>query len=135
MTRLEESKREQIITELQRYIAPDDIILAIFSSSGGEPLPANDEKIHRAIYELKKKYPQWLGAFSFSRNDVYPFSKLLERVLLRLEISHLVIVKNPNLIIPPESKQYIQENVLPLFTEEQKEQLKQMGELFKQLVG
>jgi len=96
------TRKEEIITELRRYIAPDDIILAVFSLSGRELLPADEEKIHRAVCELKKKYPQLLEIFSFSRNDVYPFSKLLERVLLRLEIARLVTIENPNLRIPPE---------------------------------
>jgi hypothetical protein len=129
---MKDEERQQLIRDLRQYIAPDDIIMGMLFYCKRELLPYNVEKIHRSVYEVKRKYPQLLKDFSFSRNDVYPFSKLLERVLFNLCVSDLIKIGDSYLQIPPESKQYIQENVLPLFKEEQREQLKLMGELFEQ---
>ena len=116
---------------------PDDVVAAMFSFFDGETIPLDVRKIHAAMYEVKKKFPEMLGEFSFSENDVYPFSRLLERVFFRLQNSSLISTVNPDFkecIIRSESKEYIEKNVLPLFEEDEKIKLEKMGKAFERLV-
>jgi hypothetical protein len=121
--------------KIKKYITADDIIACILSFIKEEKIPLDSQKIHSTFYSLKKQFPDLLNEFSFSENDVYPYSKLLERVLFRLQNSDLISTINPEFrvcIITKESKQFIQERILPLFDESQQKKLKEMAKLFEQ---
>lgn len=109
----------------------------MFSFFDCENIPLNIKKIHTAMYEIKKKFPDMLEEFSFSVNDIYPFSRLLERIFFRLQNSSLISTVNPDFkecIVRNQSKEYIQKTVLPLFTKDEQEKLEKMGKEFEQLV-
>jgi len=130
-------ERQKIIKDLQQCITSDDVIATMISFLGGEQFPLDSRKIHSAVHEIKTKFPELLAEFSFTRNDVYPFSRLLERVLFRLINSGLVYYIGPDMkvgIISNKSKQHIKKNILPLFGREDQEKLAQMGRLFEQLI-
>jgi len=115
----------------------DDVVAAMFSFFDSETIPLDVRKIHTAMYEVKREFPEMLKEFSFSENDVYPFSRLLERVFFRLQNSSLISTVNPDFrecIVKNESKKYIRENVLPLFENDEKIKLEKMGKAFERLV-
>jgi hypothetical protein len=136
-SRLKDEEKNNIIKKIQHRITPDDVIAALFSFIDRKEIPLDVQKIHVALYKIKKQHPEMLEQFSFSEKDVYPFSRLLERVLFRLQNSNLISTVNPDFkvcIIPDISKQYVQKHILPLFNEGDQKKLEQMGKLFEQLI-
>jgi hypothetical protein len=132
--RIERIKRQK---NIQQFIAPDDIIAVMFSFFEKDKIPLDVEKIHSTICIIKKKYPRMLKEFLFSENDVYPFSRLLEKVLFRLQNSGLIRPIAPDFktaILDETSKKYIRNNILPLFKREEQKELAEMGKLFEQLL-
>jgi|Deesub1362B_J571_1020462.scaffolds.fasta_scaffold03345_3 hypothetical protein len=135
--RLGEEKKRNILKELRLRRTPDDVIAAMLSFLETEEIPADYEKIHSAINYLKNDYPELLGEFVFSKGDIYPFSKLLERVLFRLQNGGIISTVNPDFkrcIIPANSRNYIRRNILPLFSDEEKRKLKEMSKKFHSLI-
>jgi hypothetical protein len=134
---MDENRKKELLQGLIRTKTPDDKVAAMFSFLKKNEIPLDTERIHRAFYRLKEKYPDILEEFVFSRNDVYPFSALLERTLFRLQNSGLISTVNPDFkrcIISDESKTYIQEHTLPIFQDEEKHKLEEMGKMFEQLM-
>lgn len=135
---LNPKKREQMVSELRKSVVSDDVIAAIFSFVEAEKIPLDVKKIHSAIFKLKQRYPEMFKQFVFSRNDYYPYSVLLERVLFRLQNVDLINTVNPDFkicIISNESKDYIKKNILPLFEQEDRKKLQKMGEDFEKIVS
>lgn len=136
--RLNPQKKEQMVSELRKSVVSDDVIAAIFSFVEAEQIPLDVKRIHAAIFKLKQRYPEMFKQFVFSRNDYYPYSVLLERVLFRLQNADLINTINPDFkicIISKESKDYIKKNVLPLFEQEDRKKLQKMGEDFEKAVS
>jgi len=109
----------------------------MFSFLKKNEIPLNVEGIHRAFCDLKEKYPDVLEEFVFSRNDIYPFSPLLERTLFRLQNSGLISTVNPDFkkcIISRKSKAYIRKNILPIFRDEEKRKFEKMGKSFERRI-
>ena len=137
VTKLKSSERTRYAKNVQSCTTPDDTVAVMFSYFRSENIPLDVRKIHSTLCELKKKYPEMLEEFSFSKNDVYPFSRLLERVFFRLQNSSLISTVNPDFkecIIKADSKEYIRKNVLPLFKKVNQVKLEKMGKEFEQLV-
>jgi hypothetical protein len=61
-----------------------------------EPVDFNDEQFHTLIYENKLKYPKLLKEFTFQLNGTFPYSELLERIIIRAKISRSVKTVNPD---------------------------------------
>lgn len=61
-----------------------------------EPIDFNDEQFHTLIYENKLKYPKLLSEFTFQLNGTFPYSELLERIVIRAKISRSVKTVNPD---------------------------------------
>ncbi len=75
--------------------------------------------------------------FVFSRRDYYPYSVLLERVLFRLQNADLINTVNPDFkvcIVSEDSKKYIKENIVTLFTAPERSKLAEMGAFFQKTV-
>lgn len=134
---MDEIKRQEVIKKLQQFIAPDDVIAAMLCFFEREEIPVDIAKIHKAVLEIKKRYPEMLKEFSFSENDVFLYSRLLERVLFRLHYTGLIKTVSPDFrlaIIDNGAKKFIRENILTLFDEVQQRKIKEMGKLFEQLL-
>jgi hypothetical protein len=132
-----EEEKQRIREAIQRCITPDDIFAAMISFLKVEDFPLDSQKIHTAVYRVKEKFPELLAEFSFSANDVYPYSKLLEKIIFRLMASDLISYIAPDMrvgIITNESKQYIKKHILPLFDQKDQEKLAQMGRLFEEFI-
>lgn len=138
ITKLKTSELTTYARNVKSIKTPDDVVAGMFSFFARETIPLNVRKIHTAMYKLKKKFPEMLEEFSFSENDLYPFSRLLERVFFRLQNSSLISTVNPDFkecIVRKESKEYIHKNILPLFEKDEQTKLKRMGQDFERLVS
>jgi len=134
---MDENRKKELLQRLIRTKTPDDKVAAMFSFLEKNEIPLDSEKIHRAFYKLKEKYPGILEEFVFSRNDIYPFSSLLERILFRLQNSGVISTVNPDFkrcMISDESKNHIREHILPIFQDEEKHKLEEIGKMFEQLM-
>ncbi len=113
---------------------PDDTVAAMLFYLGVEEIPSSYREIHSSLYRVKIKYPKLLEEFVFTRNDEYPFSSLLERVIFRLCQADIIGVFGQDfdrIKIPRESKDYLEKNILPLFSEDERGVLKEMATLFR----
>jgi len=111
----------------------DDIIAGMLILTGLSSFTGKPLDIHRFIYDERRKYTI-LNSFSFSQDDIHPFSRVLERVLSRLELSRIIGMENPDFdrfIIKPAGIDIIKNDVLPLFAEDEIEQLTGIAEDFK----
>lgn len=77
---------------------PHEKIKAIFYGMDldKEPIEFDDEQFHTLIYEKKLQYPELFEDFSFQLNGTFPYSELLERIIIRAKISRSVKTLNPD---------------------------------------
>jgi hypothetical protein len=131
---LEPQRKTELIEELKKSVASDDVIAGIFGSLTVDEIPLDVKRIHTAIYRLKQKYPEMLKQFVFTEKDYYPYSVLLERILFRLQNADIINTINPDFkvcIISESSKTYIKRDIISLFGEEEQNKLKQMSKAFQ----
>jgi len=85
------------IDTLLKRPTPQDVVGAIFAYSGLETFPSDREKLHRFMRETKQgEGAELLEPFVFSEGvDIYPFSRLLESVLMQLQLGGWLSAKNP----------------------------------------
>ncbi len=79
---------------VEEKIFSDEIFCALTYFGKITELPYNAELIHTALYRLKEKYQELLKEFLFDTNGTFPFSNLLERILMRGQISGVIEIKN-----------------------------------------
>jgi hypothetical protein len=117
-------------------IVSDDIIAGILGFI--EPLEktsylkGDPRVIHETIFNLRDKHP-FLQVFAFSKSDVYPFSRHLERVLSRLQVARLLGMENPDFkrfIVRHKAKQVIRERIHKRFNNEQLNELRKIAKEF-----
>ena len=128
---------KKISSSLKDIKTPDDIIAGIICQMKETEISASPLKIHRAFYELKQKHPDILRPFNFFKGNINHFSKLLERVLFRLEQASLLGTINPTFDyynIRDDTKEKFKKMVLFRFSNEEKDELKTIAkELEKKL--
>jgi hypothetical protein len=135
--KMSDERKKEISDAIRSYCAPDDIIAYLFAHLKSEKLPADDETIHTAISKLKQEYPDFFTEFVFSRGDIYPFSKQLERVLFRFQQSGVLGTINPTMkffIFPEKSKKVVLEHISKKFNEKEKNILLEMSEKLENLL-
>lgn len=124
------------LREAGSYV-PSDILAGILCFLKGSRFSGDPEKIHSTIARLQRHY-SILDAFTFTRGDVYPFSRLLEDSLSILQRSRVIGMENPDYDtyrVEEESKQFVAENVLAHFSDEQRQQLQEITEVFESECG
>lgn len=85
--------------------------------------------IHEAIFQLRKKY-SLLKVFAFSQNDVYPFSRQLEKVLSMLLVARILKHSEADFlyfIVSENAKQVIHNSTLRHFSESQVSELQEIA--------
>jgi hypothetical protein len=65
----------------------DDKIRIIMSGINKNPFKFDDEKFHILIFKSKKEHPELFSEFNFKTSGTFPYSDLLERILMRGMIS------------------------------------------------
>lgn len=75
-------------------ISLDDFVGGVFAYSGLECFSSDRKFIHSLFNSFKNKYenkyPYLFEQFSFSKDGIHPFSHILERVLIRLQIADII---------------------------------------------
>ena len=108
---------------------PIDIVAGMLSYVSNEKFTGNPKQIHETIYKLRRRF-KILKAFPFSKYDVYPFSRELEKVLFSLQRARIIGMENPDFekfVIKKQGREYITQNILKRFTNEEKKTLKKIG--------
>lgn len=82
-------------SSLETRLLPDDVMAAILLDLPSDDLPADPVIIHSAVKQLKGEFPALFQDYVFSESKTTAFSKLLERVLFRLECSGIISGLNP----------------------------------------
>lgn len=116
---------------------PDDIVAGMLSFFKGDYFTSDPERIHETIAKARVTY-RILEVFPFSKDDAYPFSRLLERVLARLQVSRIIGMDNPTYdryAIKEEGRKLIKEEILPFFDKEQQEQIRELATYFESECG
>lgn len=116
---------------------PGDIIAGMFYYFDRPFFTGDYKKIHETIFEARGKF-DILKVFPFSEGEVFPFSRKLEEVLQRLELSRIIGMENPDFkrfIVKTQAKEYLKERILPLFDDEEKKQLEDLGKYFSRICG
>ena len=134
-----EVRRGRILKDIRDYRSPDSIIAYLFASLKMEEIPTAENKLHSAIETLKREFQtDLLENFTFSRGDIYPFSKELERVLFRFQQSSILGTINPTMeyyIFPSKSKEIIKHHYSDRFSEEERNLLSRMSARLQELLS
>lgn len=80
---------------------------------------------------MKESYPDFFSDFVFSRGDIYPYSKELERILFRLQQSNILGTINPsfeNYILKKESKKVVLKHLTEKLSSDDRKLLDEMNE-------
>lgn len=135
--KMSNGRKKEISDAIKSYRSSDDVIAYLFALLGNERLPADDKRIHTAIFELKREYPEFFKDLVFSRGDIYPFSKELETVLFGFQQSDVLGTINPTLkfyTFPEKSRKIVLKHVSKKFSEEEKRTLSEMSEKLRRLL-
>ena len=129
---------EDLDSLLKRF-TPQDVIAVILASSNLDIFPSERKLLHEFIRQEKKgKGAELLQPFVFSEGvDLYPFSRLLESVLMQLQLGGWLSAKNPEYDrfgVTDEIRADILEKARERFSQEQLEILKNIGESFRALI-
>lgn len=96
------------------------------------------EKLHRAIFKMKTEEGGIFEEFTFSDTGTFPYSDLLERVFQRLITSRILTALNPDypeLILSPESVEYIEDDVYNRLSPTTIQKINSSGENFAHLIS
>lgn len=127
--------------KIPKYL-PDDIIAAMLyyvATTFEKRYFSGDARlIHAPLAELKRKGNPLLQKFPFSENDIFPFSRVLEDVLTRLQISRIIGMENPDFEryeIKTAAQDYVEREIISRFDDSEKEEIKKIGEYFAERAG
>lgn len=94
---------------LRQEIAPEDIIMALFSQVKSDIIPKDHGSIQEAVFKLRETpgYKSFLEDFIFDTSGITPYSKLLEKVINRLETFSVLGTLNPSYDMYKVDKDYL----------------------------
>lgn len=132
------SSTTDLDTLLKRF-TPQDVIGAIFAYSGLETFPSDREQLHQFIRQEKTgEGAELLEPFVFSEGvDLYPFSRLLESVLMQLQLGGWLSAKNPEYDrfgLTDDIRNDIQEKISQRFSPEKLSVLQKIGQEFRDFI-
>ena len=118
---------------------PQDVIGAILAYSELPTFPSDRERLHKFIRDKKgAEGAELLEPFVFSEGvDLFPFSRLLESVLMGLQLGGWLSAKNPEFDrfeLPIENRTDIKKKVGERFSGEQLTILKKIGQDFREFI-
>jgi len=118
---------------LLKKFTSQDVIGAILASSSLGTFPSDRKLLHKFIREQKKgEGAELLESFVFSEGvDLYPFSRLLESVLMQLQLGGWLSAKNPEYDrfgMTEEIRDDIKEKVKERFSSHQLATLQKIGQ-------
>lgn len=132
-------RKNELLQSIKTRRTQDDIIAIILALQKEDTFPTNDMKIHSAFHQLKMEYPDFFQDLLFSCGDIYPFSKELERILLRFQQSGIIGSINPSYkkytLPDAEKKTVIIQHIGNKFSEPEKAQLKLISDKLAELLS
>ena len=113
---------------LRQEVASEDIIMASFSQMKNDFFPKDHGSIHKAVFKLsgKPRYKSFLEDFIFDTSGITPYSKLLEKVINRLETFSVLGTLNPSYDMYKVDKNYLL-NAFEKFDSNNKDLIAEMG--------
>ncbi len=78
-------------------VAPEDVLVGIFfhlKEDNRGKITADRESLHKAFYDLKRRYPEVLKLFSFRERELFPESMQLDQALSNLDATGLISRQN-----------------------------------------
>ncbi len=86
------------LKRLRQEVSSEDIIMALFSQMKSDIIPKDHGSIHKAVFKLREtsRYKSFLEDFIFDTSGITPYSKLLEKVINRLETFSVFGTLNPS---------------------------------------
>jgi hypothetical protein len=122
---------------MDKYIL-DDVVGAMLYYSRVTLFTGNSEKLHNTFFSLRKKFKILEGLISFTDYSVYPFSMQLEDAFNTLQICRIIGMENPDFEkyqIKEKGKKFIEDNVITIFNDSEKIQIKEMAGIFDKECG
>ena len=121
---------------LLNQFTPQDVIGAIIAYSGVDAFPSDRQKLHNFVrLEKSGDGAELLKQFVFSKDvDTYPFSMLLESVLMQLQLGRWLSAMNPeynHFGLTDQIREDIKTKVKERFSPEELIILEKIGKRFK----
>ena len=82
---------------MQMPVTAEDVILGILyhmKKHNIKKLTADREKLHRAFFDMSKKFPRVMSSFSFREREMFPESFQLDQALSNLDATGLISRQN-----------------------------------------
>ncbi len=128
-------------TSARSYLLPDDILTAILELARQEkdakrPLAfrGHDEELQQVFFDLSKDVKlSLLSSFVFSKSGPRPYSPALSDSVSKLQLAGLLGRQNPDYEIvftTPAARGYYEAVLSKRFSEEEKNQLKEIAKAF-----
>jgi len=122
---------------LLKLPTPQDIVATILAYSDLDTFPSDRKELHRFMKnEREGEGKQLLSAFVFSQGvDLFPFSRLLESVLMQLQLGGWLSAKNPEyerLGITGKKRSEIKDKAVERFSREELSILQKIGRRFRE---
>ena len=121
-----------VVTQPARYIA-SDVVAAILAEAGVDAFTGDSTAIQDTFFRMAQSFELLETTMPFSTREVTPFSRDLEDALVSLELSRIIGMENPDYdryIVKSAGREFVQEYILPLFTDEEKKQIREMAVFF-----
>lgn len=123
--------------ERGRYVV-SDIVAAILAESGVDAFTGNSIEIQETFFKLSQDSALLKKAMPFSMREATPFSRELEDSLIKLELSRIIGMENPDYdryIVKSFGKQFITTYIMPLFNDAERQEIKDLALIFVQKCG
>lgn len=124
---------------LLKKFTPQDVIAAIFAYADLPKFSSDREFIHDFIHKKKTESDDLLEVFVFSRGvDLFPFSRLLESVLMQLQMGGLLSAINPDYEqfgMNDDVRAEVKEKMKARFSKQQLNVLQRLGKEFKTFIS
>jgi hypothetical protein len=124
----------KVLDELLTRVTADDVIGAIFAYSGESRFTTERQALQEFFYRLSKddQFASLFDEFDFTEDrDLYPFSRVLEATLGRLQMGKVIYARNPDYDsygMDDASRERMRDLAQEIFSKEQQELLMAAGQ-------
>lgn len=121
----------------QKYVL-GDVVCALLTKGNLEAFTGDTAKIHKTFHAMRTDFPLLQRTMVFSDREVFPFSRELEEALLKLELSRIIGMENPDYdryIVKSAGREFVEKYIVPLFSEEELRQIQEMASVFAEECG
>ena len=123
---------------LHKTSSLDDKVAAIFYFTGLDRITTDSQSLHTAFYKLRSQHSELLGDLHFKAGGRFPYSEDLEQTFPGLVLGGLVSQEAPwyrFYTISSRQRKLIEKNVVPIFSEGELREIKEIASEIKKLGG